>query len=1707
MHRVGRSVLLLGSVACNTGLKPHLSTLGAAVSPVGVRSLPAARPQGSDDAASHSARYWRARKRQVPAPVPAKAVGRPPVVPAPVPAVPGLAVGSFGLRLPSQLRPPPCPPPAAMTTRAAVTSPARALPARVLPAAAVWGAPAAHQAVVAVSGSDKIGGTAGLANLATAVGTTGLATATAVVPEARDELAGVAQRRGGTAALAPAGAHAAKAGCSTTAPPSPFRLDAAPLLPFANPGLPSGRPSPAHQTGFLRAAPPLASTAPAGQQDWQAASILVDSGSQQKDLVSEAFAERLGVQGRLTGAAAQADGTLIPLYDVGNLHLAVNGAPTLRRFQRANIAPYDVILGEKWCEAESVVLDYANAALWTLQPGQGLLPLVLNAQPAPAAQAAASFLATHGRRPPASVPLPSRSLLAADPRYSAATWALRQQESASRVQQLMALGTRAGEDTDLTALLVKTLPVAAAPRPWGPETPLPTVRAAGSRERRSRRRHTGLLPVVDFNKELPEDAELDEREIPGLETSPERSFSFVESEVREHLAHLPAAEIEAIVQRLQGFESDVFETRSMPRAPPYRPIDLDITLRPGSEPPRRRAYRVAPHHMPELDRQIQLLLDAGMIRASVSEYAAPVLFAPKKDGKLRLCIDYRLLNAQTVRDRFPTPTAADLISSTAGGRLFSKIDLLAGFHQLRVREEDIHKTAFVTPTGQYEWVTAPFGLSATPSAFQRLMTFVLQEHIRAGYACVYLDDIAIWTKTDDPLEHLEKVEAVLASLREHGLIAKGAKCEFFRTEMEFLGFMVGRDGVSPVPGKVEAITEVAAPETVSHLRSFLGMVGFFRNHIPAFAEISAPLTDLLRGVQHGRQRLNWSLECEQAFTGLKDVLTSAPVLRHFDPSLRTAVHVDGSQNAIGAVLLQWEEGETSPRPVCFLSRKLRGGQFRYDARNVEALAAQIALSVWRPLLYGVRFELVSDHATLGTLLSQKALTPRLLRLCEFMADFDFDEVKYCRGPDHVVPDFLSRPWLAGGDAEAPSPLHLLSHPRLPDDTADTAAPSPLEVCVLISSTAGMVVGSQGTTLMLPRLKCLPDEDSRSAAARLCGALLPDRPTLTFAGTWDGTDMWRAEVLASPTLPAPWRWAPVDFALRRSEWRRRDFCLLPHFGLLAQEGTAVLLSVTVAAPDSPILQRITAEQAADPFLSMVISEVQASDTGWWRDFAVQDGSSLIFYQRPGDARPRVCVPASCRAAVLQAAHGGGPLVGHPGIARTAAAVARYFYWPRLYADVEHFVRSCRTCAAAKPSNRLRLGSESFDPIPVQPFTHWSMDLIGPLPKTKTGNDWIVTWVDRTSKTIVARACKSGRSSGADLADLTFEAICCQYGIPARLTHDNDVRFKKFWTQLWTLVGTKLTPTSAWNPQADPAERANRQVQEALRAAIATVGAFDEWDRALPYITFGLNTQLSTATGTSPFELAHGFAARTPLALGLPSAPARSKPDAARERALTIQNRFAAAADRAAAAQVRLGRLLSQRRTPASVNVGDWMWLDGAHVADQIPHKLAMKWYGPYEVREVLSSGAAVRLRLPEELGRISTVVNLRRLKFFEQRDAELYTEDDAVVEPIQGADGALRYEIDRVVMHRCHRGVEELFVHWKGYDASHGRWVTRASLLQDVPGLVAAYDANPSVLTARRSAPKRATKAPAQPLRRSRRGRAAVHALWTPLGRPVLLRLA
>jgi len=204
------------------------------------------------------------------------------------------------------------------------------------------------------------------------------------------------------------------------------------------------------------------------------------------------------------------------------------------------------------------------------------------------------------------------------------------------------------------------------------------------------------------------------------------------------------------------------------------------------------------------------------------------------------------------------------------------------------------------------------------------------------------------------------ISVVLETLRNHELLSKGSKTELFRSEVEFLGFQLSQHGWEPTESKVAAIIEWPAPETVKHLCSFLVMANFFRTFIPVYSEMAAPLTEVLKNTKGESQNLEWSVSCQTAFMSLKAALTSAPVLRHFDPTLRTAVHIDGSQNAVGAVLLQWQEGEDNPHPVAYMSRKLKGAQYRYDVRNVEALAAQMALQTWRTLLLGQKFEIYPD---------------------------------------------------------------------------------------------------------------------------------------------------------------------------------------------------------------------------------------------------------------------------------------------------------------------------------------------------------------------------------------------------------------------------------------------------------------------------------------------------------------------------------------------------------------------------------------------------------------------------------------------------------------------------------------------------------------------------------------------------------------------------
>ncbi|XP_077222057.1 uncharacterized protein LOC143855887 [Tasmannia lanceolata] len=301
---------------------------------------------------------------------------------------------------------------------------------------------------------------------------------------------------------------------------------------------------------------------------------------------------------------------------------------------------------------------------------------------------------------------------------------------------------------------------------------------------------------------------------------------------------------------------DVFPD-DLPGAPPNRELEFSIELVPGANPISKRPYRTAPIELEELKKQLQELLDKGFIRPSVSPWGAPVLFVKKKDGSMRLCIDYRELNNVTIKNKYPLPRIDDLFDQLQGAMYFSKIDLRSGYHQLKVKKEDVPKTAFRTRYGHYEFIVMPFGLTNAPAVFMDLMNRVFHDYLDK-FVVVFIDDILVYSKSRE--KHEEHLKIVLQTLRQKKLYAKFSKCD--------------REGISVDPAKTKAVEEWQRPTTATKIQSFLGLAGYYRRFVENFARLANPLTKLTRkGV-----KFIWTKECEESFQTLKKRLVSAPVL-------------------------------------------------------------------------------------------------------------------------------------------------------------------------------------------------------------------------------------------------------------------------------------------------------------------------------------------------------------------------------------------------------------------------------------------------------------------------------------------------------------------------------------------------------------------------------------------------------------------------------------------------------------------------------------------------------------------------------------------------------------------------------------------------------------------------------------------------------------
>lgn len=891
-------------------------------------------------------------------------------------------------------------------------------------------------------------------------------------------------------------------------------------------------------------------------------------------------------------------------------------------------------------------------------------------------------------------------------------------------------------------------------------------------------------------------------------------------------------------------------------------------------PAASKPYRHSEHERAFLRQEIHMLLEIKAIRRSTSPWRAPVILVKKSDGTLRMCLDYRKLNARTTRDSYPMPCVEDCLNAMSGCCFYTTLDLIGAFWQCPIAEEDIPKTAFSTPDGSFEWTRMPFGLVNAPATFQRLMDSVVAD---LPFAKAYQDDVVVASRSWE--EHLAHITAVLQRLQDAGLKIKLSKCNFAAQSIRYLGFIVDREGVRPDPDKVQAITDLPAPRTLSELRSFLGMMGFFRHFIDKFASIAAPLFLL----QRKNVAYVWSAACQRAFEQLKAALVAAPCLRLPDWSRPFILTTDWSKKAISAILSQEDPATGHEYAVAFASRALTAAESNYCASEGELLALVWATAKYRPYLHGRRFQARTDHKALEWLNEARFNNTKLERWALKLQEFDLD-ISYKQGVENVVADHLSRVIPAHTlalclaefefDTTAAPPSHPMR--RVAKCLTDACA-ARVQAVVPVCSGAPNVWPDQAQTASdYERVACTVCGDTRGEDNMcICDGcerafhlrcLLPPQTTVP-SGSWycPGCDPTFANLseLCDPNTPL--QYPAHDPYL--------DSALLEYV-----HGDHSDAHLPADARQARRLRHMGAAYRSHPSL-----------VGW-----------LLVYKkiRHGEHRWLVLPPLQYRWNIVRMVHDS---LGHAGHGQTFAVMHQHFHWRNMHRDVHAFVQSCDACQKRKLV--LPELPPLQEPAIYGPMRHTHVDLTGPFrvlsedeagkvvpmrkprgapptnPVKRAEYDrqmltaataaehqrkaWIVIMVDAFTK--VAEFGVVYSKDPHVIARCFYDSWITRYGVPDFVTTDNGTEFELDFHHMLARMGTEHVHTSVAHPSANGnAERLVKTLKSMLVACVSDHPA--HWLRMLPHVRSQYMHRVHHGTGFSPSQLLMGFQPRMPTAAG-------------------------------------------------------------------------------------------------------------------------------------------------------------------------------------------------------------------------------------------------
>ncbi|KAA0046287.1 ty3-gypsy retrotransposon protein [Cucumis melo var. makuwa] len=1021
---------------------------------------------------------------------------------------------------------------------------------------------------------------------------------------------------------------------------------------------------------------------------------------------------------------------------------------------------------------------------------------------------------------------------------------------------------------------------------------------------------------------------------------------------------------------------DVFP-EELPGLPPHREVEFAIELEPGTVPISRAPYRMAPAELKELKVQLQELLDKGFIRLSVSPWGAPVLFVKKKDGSMRLCIDYRELNKVTVKNKYSLPRIDDLFDQLQGATVFSKNYLRSGYHELRIKDGDVPKTAFRSRYGHYEFIVMSFGLTNAPAVFMDLMNKVFREFLDT-FVIMFIDDILIYSRTE--AEHEEHLRIVLQTLRDNKLYAKFSKCEFWLKQVSFLGHVVSKAGVSVDPAKIEAVTGWTRPSTVSEVRSFLGLAGYYRRFVENFSRIATPRTQLTR---KGAPFV-WSKACEDSFQNLKQKLVTAPVLTVPDGSGSFVIYSDASKKGLGCVLMQ------HGKVVAYASRQLKSHEQNYPTHDLELAAVVFALKIWRHYLYG------KENAVADALSRKVSHSAALItRQAPLHRDIERAEIAVSVGAvtmqlaqltvqstlrQRIIDAQGNDPYLVEkrGLAEAGQAVEfslssdggLLFERRLcvPSDSA-------VKTELLSEAHSSPFSMHPGSTKMYQDLKrvywwrnmkrevaefvsrCLVCQQVKAPRQKPAGLL---QPLSILEWKWENVSMDFITGLPRTLRGFTVIWVVVDRLTKSAHFvpGKSTYTASKENVVADALSRKVSHSAALITRQAPLHRDLERAEIAVSVGAVTMQLAQL--TVQW-----------TLRQRIIDAQD-----SAVKTELLSEAHS-SPFSMHPGSTKMYQDLKRVYWWRNMKREVAEFVSRCLVCQQVKAPRQKPASLLQPLSIPEWKWENVSMDFITGFPRTLRGFTVIWVVVDRLTKSAHFVLGKSTYTA-SKWAQLYMSDIVRLHGVPVSIVSDRDARFtSKFWKGLQTAMGTRLDFSTAFHPQTDgQTERLNQVLEDMLRACALEFSG--SWDSHLHLMEFAYNNSYQATIGMTPFEALYGKCCRSPVSWGEVGEQRLMGPELVQSTNEAIQK----IRSRMHTAQSRQKSYADVRRKDLEFEVGDKVFLKVAPMRGVLRFerrgKLSPRFVGPFEILERIGP-VAYRLALPPSLSTVHDVFHVSMLR--------------------------------------------------------------------------------------------------------------------------------